>query len=896
MINATPMGSPANQPTNDNVTPVTNPTVPTATPPTPPSTQPNNKMPSQKRKMNWKMILGGLLLVVLVAGAGVGLFLSSQNQDIRQQASGCWCTGQSQCPSGWNWSGGDGYCSDGLKCCTESTSSSGGSSGGDSGSSTSCPSGAPTNCSVTCADGTKYSDSCPRTFSSCPAWENEACSGHGGVGSSSSSTGSTNTCAAGSASACVGVTLGNVCNGFLTDYYCIKNGADSNGNPICGCVNQSSSTEPDSGSGSTGGSCTQVGDCIDGKTCIYYGGTIQPVGASCGAGGTVISCGDGSCNGSEWCGSCPADCGACANESSTCSFTLGNSSCFGKNYGAVCLTSDNKEGTCNTSTSSTTDSNGRTSCYCTGGGTSESGCLSNADCSDGYACNTTTKQCYKTASSPDLDRHTCWTYNSSTNDCSSSTYLHVCGGTTYNTKSACLAAHSAPATKIADGQCLTPDSDCESGMSYFDGSCSYTETRCGIKTVSCDASYANKCHPNTAQKCVEKSGTYVWEYSSQCEGNSVLCYSLNLDCQQVALPQGQVCSSSPDYYSSYSDCDDASKGVVDNCYRVATTTSATGESQNTCIATKIYSGTCESNGAYDYLAQCNATFGASSTKIADGKCVGPAEDCTSGNSYFDASCPVTETRCGTKQTNDLCSVTNTCVSSKSQCCSGSAVSDLNNCSIPTPYRCISSETNTGGTGGTNQTSGLTCPDGRQAAIVVKFTCNGSDSPCANYGNGALECRQVPYQTSTTDALSLNGGCGQVDYYTAVDGNGNPDWSTYCGHSELNCTDCEGPVQSIEPEPSNPPVGPVCLSITPSITAPKIGDNVTFTCGRVSGATRYDFRLVYPDGTIQKQTGTESNNPSSISQAFTISQSGKYTAQCRLCVDGNCQAFESITQN
>ncbi len=64
--------------------------------------------------------------------------------------------------------------------------------------------------------------------------------------------------------------------------------------------------------------CLQIGDCITGKTCIYYEGSLQPVGASCKAGGGIIRCGDNECNGMEWCGSCPKDCGVCKSTSQVC--------------------------------------------------------------------------------------------------------------------------------------------------------------------------------------------------------------------------------------------------------------------------------------------------------------------------------------------------------------------------------------------------------------------------------------------------------------------------------------------------------------------------------------------------------------------------------------------------
>ncbi len=358
--------------------------------------------------------------------------------------------------------------------------------------------------------------------------------------------------------------------------------------------------------------CTKVGDCVDGKTCIYIGNELEAAGASCNE-SSQISCGDDICEGSEWYGSCPDDCNdQDHDEAVTCSFDMSQTSCKGKSYSFVCLTTDNKEGYC--TPGSTRDDYGRASCTCTGGGAEGSGCLSNSDCSTGYSCNQTTKKC-----------------------------------------------------------------------------------------------------------------------------------------------------------------------EIDN---------------------------------------------------TDG---------------------------------------------------------------------------TGGTGG-GQTSGLTCPDGQPAAITAKFTCGGDSGPCADFGNGGLECRSGDVIYSTDTKLTLaTGECGQIDYYTAKQADGTPDWSTYCGHEGPVCTGCEStnpPADDDDPDvPDNPPTGPQCLNISmldaqnQTITSADINDQVKFQCGQVSGVSRYDFRLIYPDGQRVKKLGTESNNPSRISPVFSINQSGKYAAQCRVCVKNGsaleCQPFETI---
>jgi len=105
---------------------------------------------------------------------------------------------------------------------------------------------------------------------------------------------------------------------------------------------------------------------------------------------------------------------------------------------------------------------------------------------------------------------------------------------------------------------------------------------------------------------------------------------------------------------------------------------------------------------------------------------------------------------------------------------------------------------------------------------------------------------------------------------------------------------EGPGEPpAPPEPTPPPTGPICLNITSDKPTPKIGDQVTFTCGKVTGVTSYDFKLVEPDGNVIIQKGQTANNPSSRSTPFKITKAGKYTAQCRICVSDKCQAFETI---
>lgn len=79
--------------------------------------------------------------------------------------------------------------------------------------------------------------------------------------------------------------------------------------------------------------------------------------------------------------------------------------------------------------------------------------------------------------------------------------------------------------------------------------------------------------------------------------------------------------------------------------------------------------------------------------------------------------------------------------------------------------------------------------------------------------------------------------------------------------------------------------------------PTVGEQVTFTCGDVAGAFRYEFRIkgLTPDNAIFAQIIAPIAADSNVSQAYTIDQPATYTAECRVCTgtDANtCQPWET----
>jgi len=185
---------------------------------------------------------------------------------------------------------------------------------------------------------------------------------------------------------------------------------------------------------------------------------------------------------------------------------------------------------------------------------------------------------------------------------------------------------------------------------------------------------------------------------------------------------------------------------------------------------------------------------------------------------------------------------------------------------------------------------------------IKFTCpNG----CPKEADGIFRCYEN--REDSTTLLKLDGACGQVDQLY-----GDSD-ATYCGYTEYNCdqTRCQKsdtPVPPSTPTPSKPPhvtppPGPLCLNVslrqngqalTPSALAsfkPKKGDSIQIACGQVTGASRYIFRIVEPDGVIVNLTGI-----GNVSASYTISKAGKFNAQCQICIgngDQGCYDFSRI---
>ncbi len=126
------------------------------------------------------------------------------------------------------------------------------------------------------------------------------------------------------------------------------------------------------------------------------------------------------------------------------------------------------------------------------------------------------------------------------------------------------------------------------------------------------------------------------------------------------------------------------------------------------------------------------------------------------------------------------------------------------------------------------------------------------------------------------------------------------YDNFCVYPTQTSTPSPTPTATIPGSTATPtptPQAGLCVSISMtnlngSTQAPQINDSVTFTCGEVAGATRYEFRVRTPNGSWNAL------NPSAagarVSAPFTYSENGNYRAQCRPCTgtdESTCQAWE-----
>lgn len=111
------------------------------------------------------------------------------------------------------------------------------------------------------------------------------------------------------------------------------------------------------------------------------------------------------------------------------------------------------------------------------------------------------------------------------------------------------------------------------------------------------------------------------------------------------------------------------------------------------------------------------------------------------------------------------------------------------------------------------------------------------------------------------------------------------------------TQCLPPTASPTASPTSTPA-PLCISISMSSNSGSgvlnPGTQVTFTCGQVAGANRYEFRVILPGKQIVSLQPTIAG--SRVSQVYTLPNTGTFGAQCRICTGAageTCTAWEEL---
>ena len=191
--------------------------------------------------------------------------------------------------------------------------------------------------------------------------------------------------------------------------------------------------------------------------------------------------------------------------------------------------------------------------------------------------------------------------------------------------------------------------------------------------------------------------------------------------------------------------------------------------------------------------------------------------------------------------------------------------------------------------------------------TTTYSCNSTcstDAQCRTIGSN-YECNEA---AGNRCRLTNNPGSAQCQPPTktySCNSTCTTDAQCQTADDDFICSEAEGNRCRLDSNVTSatcqPAAGPMCLSIslsnisnpTAAATAdPKLGDAVNFTCGLVSGADHYIFRVIEPDNNIVNLSAT-----GATSQQYTISKSGLFQAQCQICTgaaEDTCHSYEPYT--
>jgi hypothetical protein len=417
-------------------------------------------------------------------------------------------------------------------------------------------------------------------------------------------------------------------------------------------------------------------------------------------------------------------------------------------------------------------------------------------------------------------------------------------------------------------------SNFQSGFVFAEGS-TPVKTSNACEAVQITKGMSLSGYFNSARECYGQYGyTDALNSCTQTCNGKVGCICPS-NCKQTIVDTGETCGgigttgqcTSPNYCAATIECESG------------TTTGTCGSGQVCCKGGTGSGGTnnCSVSGA----AQCLGTTRYICQTNSFGKVWTPSGSCTeslcSGKTLI--VCKDTETRVCDNGTYKCQSVTTP--SNGTHLPSGGGGSDCSGA----PGAVCGADWNTGSTD--LKCDGRCCTATRAGYAIKVHTCSGplNNRKCFDetpeIKNGTYCIPENFCGSMQIDLITTSNNREAGEGYKSANGNGQ------CGETQTST-----PPGGSTPPASNPPQGPVCLNLSISKPNPKVGDAVTFTCGTVAGATKYEFRVKLPDGTIQTLPTASANT----STSFTIASQGAYAAQCRICTGANgtsCQQFEGF---